>query len=181
MCGWPDECSYTPLEKTDFPFPSSYQFQVASCLGWGLCVHLPFWCWDFVWFEPVQVLCVLAVCCDIICEFRYPLFLLCLEDAVSLVTGEYFRGALNPKGSVDALAFCYLCHLEEEKVTSLHEIYYPWMFSIVLKRLPSISKVKSEGLKEPIWSRSHWWKTKQFVYQIETVKGVDWHSSNIVK
>jgi hypothetical protein len=52
--------SYAPLVKTDLPSSSRYPLQTASWLGVGFSVCFPSRCWDFVCFEPVQVLQVLS-------------------------------------------------------------------------------------------------------------------------
>lgn len=45
-----------PLKKADFPSPSSYQGQIPSWLQWDLVPISPSPCWDFAWFELVQIL-----------------------------------------------------------------------------------------------------------------------------
>lgn len=47
-----------PLKKTDFPFPRKYQPEIASWLEVGLVSIFILFCWGFVWFEPMCVLCV---------------------------------------------------------------------------------------------------------------------------
>lgn len=44
--------SVPPLEKTDFPFPGTYQPQIASWLVLGSRAHVPFLGWDVVCLEP---------------------------------------------------------------------------------------------------------------------------------
>lgn len=66
----------TSFEKTGFSFLCRYCLQIASWLGVDLVFASPDQGWDFVWLEPVQVLCVLSQS-----EFIYASVLLCLEDA----------------------------------------------------------------------------------------------------
>lgn len=49
-----------PLKKLDSPSPGSYPFPLAPQLRVGLHASFPSPCWDFIWLELVQVLCVLS-------------------------------------------------------------------------------------------------------------------------
>lgn len=54
-----DIFSVTPVMKTDFPSPGSYQLHIFPKLGWTFVSTSSSPCWHFIWLEHVQVLCVL--------------------------------------------------------------------------------------------------------------------------
>lgn len=68
----------TLSKETDSPFTTSYQFLVASRLGVGLHVNLPFPCWDLASLELVRGLCMLSE------SLNSYAALLCPQDTVSL-------------------------------------------------------------------------------------------------
>lgn len=51
-----DKPSDKPLKKTDFQFPSRYQFQTVSGLGVELCIHISLSLLGFCLTELVQIL-----------------------------------------------------------------------------------------------------------------------------
>lgn len=59
------------LEKTDFPFNSGYQLQLASRLGAGLCAHFLFAVLGFCLVWTVQALCVLVSLCECLCPLPW--------------------------------------------------------------------------------------------------------------
>lgn len=74
----------------------------------------PSWCWGFVRFEPVQVLCALSVS-ELICM----LVLLCLEDAASLslstTSGSYSLSVSSASAQISDLEdrdLIMISHLE---------------------------------------------------------------------
>lgn len=58
QCSW--YIHWHSTGETSFPFSSRLQLQVASWLGVGLYVYFNLSVRDLVWFEPVQVSCVLS-------------------------------------------------------------------------------------------------------------------------
>lgn len=87
-----DKLTNSLLEKSDFSFslnisnPNSFFF----LMGWDF-VSTSSQYWDFVWFKPVQILHVLPVFLDFICESVF----LCLVLTISLessTTSDSYKG-----------------------------------------------------------------------------------------
>lgn len=75
-----DKPSDSPSEKTDFPFASRYQLQVAFWFGWFGCPLFPL----SPEFPSVMGLCRSCVFSLSLCEYTCASILLGLEDTVSL-------------------------------------------------------------------------------------------------